>query len=108
MVVPGAKGDDSTAMLYQRRRRYSTTLTSYLHLEQEHTKAKIAGHGWDNYMRLKDEHGNVWTGAVEKGPDDRMRCRLKDQSGRNLTGMSDAGTWTFRDDEGNVWKGFAG
>jgi hypothetical protein len=108
MVVPRAKGDHSTTMLYQRQRRYSTTLTSYLHLEQEKTKARIAGHGWDNYMRSRDEHGNVWTGVVEKGPGGHVRCRLKDQSGRNLTGVSDAGTWTFRDDEGNIWKGVTG
>ena len=48
-----------------------------MHLEQVKTRARISGYGSDRYMQLKDEHGNVWTGAVESGPNDEIQCRLK-------------------------------
>ncbi|MBS1873818.1 MAG: hypothetical protein JSU00_11425 [Acidobacteria bacterium] len=94
-------------MLYQRRRRYTSAHIAYLHVEQERNQTRITGGATDGFLRLCDGDGNVWSGPIEKGPDGQYRCRLRDAFGGSMTGTAESGSWTFRDDQGNIWKGFA-
>jgi hypothetical protein len=93
-------------MVYERKRRYSGGASFFIHLEQEKTKECICGYGADGYIRLKDEHGNVWAGSVERGHDDQIYYRLRDSTGRFMTGVANPYSSIFRDERGNTWKGF--
>jgi hypothetical protein len=93
-------------MVYERKRKLRTGSNFFIHLEDEKTQESICGYGVDGYIRLKDERGNVWSGSVERGPDDQLYYRLKDGAGRFMTGLASAYSSVFRDERGNTWKGF--
>jgi hypothetical protein len=79
----------------------------YFHLEEEKTKTRVSGFGHGDYIRLKDEYGNVWLGTAERNDRDHtVIYRFRDSRGRTLTGVSDSVVVTLRDEKGHTWKGF--
>jgi hypothetical protein len=64
------------------------------------------GFGYGEYIRLRDEFGNVWRGEAELLSDDSVRYRFRDANGRSISGIGDSGGIMLRDDKGNVWRGF--
>ena len=70
--------------------------------ENEDAGVRI-GHGEN--IRLKDENGNVWSGAAEER-NDQIYYRFRDSCGRSMTGVSTSTVLVLRDERGNVWRGF--
>jgi hypothetical protein len=64
------------------------------------------GFGDGEYVRLRDEHGELWQGTVEVLFDDTVRYRFRDSRGRSITGISDRYGILLRDEKGNTWRGF--
>ena len=91
-------------MIYRRRRgvgvpggfyRFETTM-----------RRSIYGFGDGEFIRLRDEYGNVWRGLAERHDDDTIRYRFRDSEGRTVSGLSDSYGIILRDHAGNVWRGF--
>lgn len=66
----------------------------------------MVGYGEGEFVRLRDEQGNVWNGTAEAQEDNLVRYRLRDTSGRSITGISDSYGIVLRDEKGNNWRGF--
>jgi len=66
----------------------------------------MQGFGYGEYIRLRDEFGNIWRGEAELLSDDSVRYRFRDATGRSISGIGDSGGIMLRDDKGNVWRGF--
>ncbi len=87
-------------------KRRSALAGGFFHLEEEGTKTRVSGFGYDNHIKLKDEYGNVWLGTAERGNDNTVVYRFRDSKGRSLTGVSEHSVVTLRDEKGRTWKGF--
>lgn len=64
------------------------------------------GFGEGDFIRLRDEYGNVWNGMAEEQGDNIVRYRFRDAAGKSITGISDSFGIVLRDDKGNTWRGF--
>lgn len=87
------------------KRRGSFVRFGHYHFENMKHGAMI-GYGDGDYIRLRDEFGNEWTGTAEKQSDDTIRFRFRDANGRYATGVGDYSGITLRDDKGKTWRGF--
>ena len=65
-----------------------------------------SGFGYGDFIRLRDEFGNIWRGSAEEGPDESVRYRFRDALGRTVTGVSDSFGLVLRDERGKTWRGF--
>ena len=92
-------------MIYRRRSVQSGSRGGFFHLENERTKTRVFGFGHGENIRLKDENGNVWSGAAEER-NDQIYYRFRDSCGRSMTGVSTSTVLVLRDERGNVWRGF--
>jgi len=64
------------------------------------------GYGEGDFVRLRDEFGNVWNGVAEPQDNNLVRFRFRDQTGKSITGISDSFGIVLRDEKGNTWRGF--
>jgi hypothetical protein len=64
------------------------------------------GYGEGDFVRLRDEFGNVWNGVAEPQGDNVVRFRFRDEKGKSITGISDSFGIVLRDEKGNTWRGF--
>jgi hypothetical protein len=63
------------------------------------------GAGEAEYIRLRDEYGNVWRGWAERQDDFSVRYTFRDNSGNHISGVSDASGILLRDSRGKTWRG---
>jgi hypothetical protein len=66
----------------------------------------MSGYGDGDFVRLRDEHGVIWSGMADAQGDSIIRYRFRDASGRSITGVSDQFGIILRDEKGNTWRGF--
>lgn len=93
-------------MIYSKHSKRSSVPGGFFHLEDEKTKTRVFGYGHGDYIKLKDEYGNVWTGSATLNHDDSVAYRFRNAKGKSLTGVSEGSVVTLRDERGNTWKGF--
>lgn len=93
-------------MIYRRRRTRNSAPGGYYRFEAVHSRATLHGHGEGEFIRLRDEFGNVWRGEAERYSDNTVRYRFRDAKGRTISGISDSWGVILRDEHGNVWRGF--
>lgn len=92
-------------VLNRRRKRLRST-DGYYRFESSRSREVIQGSGYGDFIRLRDEFGNVWRGEAEPQADDTVRYRLRDGNGRTISGICVGGDVVLRDERGNVWRGF--
>jgi hypothetical protein len=91
-------------MLYRRRRR-SGLPSGFFRISGKHRS--IYGTGDGDFIRLRDEFGNVWRGTGERQADDTIRYRFVDSDGHVIAGISSGDNGVIlRDEKGNAWRGF--
>jgi hypothetical protein len=87
------------------RRRKTREPGGFFHLQEEKTKTRVSGYGHGDYIKLKDEYGNIWLGSAETITDNSIVYRFRDGAGKTLTGISSGLVVTLRDEKGNTWRG---
>lgn len=92
-------------MIYRRKRRSSPGGGFYL-FENTKNRGAVYGSGQAEFIRLRDEYGNVWTGEAEMQSEDIIRYRFRDGRGNVISGISDNYGVILRDQNGNTWRGF--
>ena len=90
-------------MIY-RKSRYARTPGGYLQFRSGNNTVHGCGEG--DYIRLRDEFGQVWVGSAVQEDDEAVRFRFRDPNGRYISGIADAGGLLLRDDKGRTWRGF--
>lgn len=78
----------------------------FYRFESMKTRNSMSGSGYGEFIRLRDEFGNVWRGEAELQDDETVRYRFRDSNGRTISGISDTYGVVLRDEKGNVWRGF--
>ncbi len=91
-------------MIYRRKRSRTSAPSGFYHFESA-GKGSVCGFGFGEYLRLRDENGNVWQGQAEPQGDNTVRYRFRDSNGNMLSGISDGGGIVLRDENGNTWRG---
>jgi len=94
------------SMIYGNQRKRTRIPGGFFHLEEEKTKTRVSGYGHGDYIKLKDEYGNIWRGSAVRNPDNSIDYRFRNAAGKTLSGVSDNLLVTLRDEKGNIWKGF--
>jgi hypothetical protein len=92
-------------MIHRRRGVHSTTPGGFFRF-QNANKSVVYGFGEGDYIRLRDEFGNVWRGVAERDADNVIRYRFRDEKGKSITGISDSYGVILRDERGKTWRGF--
>ena len=92
-------------MIYRRRRGPGSLQAGYYRFETTMHRT-VSGFGDGDFIRLRDEYGNVWRGTAERQDDNTIRYRFRDSKGRTVSGISDTYGIILRDHSGNVWRGF--
>ncbi len=92
-------------MIYRRRRHRSSVQSGFYRFEGGQHQS-VYGFGDSDYIRLRDEFGNVWRGHAERQADDTTRYSFRDAEGNIITGISDRSGIVLRDEHGNTWRGF--
>jgi hypothetical protein len=77
----------------------------HFNLQEEKTKTRVSGYGHGDFIKLKDEYGNVWLGSAETVDDNSTVYRFRDGTGKTLIGISSGLVVTLRDEKGNTWRG---
>ena len=93
-------------MIYGRRRKRSSVPGGFDRFENTSSKSTLVGFGDGDYVRLRDEYGNVWTGTAEAQGGDMVRYRFRDAKGNAIAGISDTYGIVLRDEKGKTWRGF--
>ncbi len=92
--------------MFHRRRRSRSHVPSGYYRFEDSCRRTLQGHGEGDFIRLRDEYGNVWHGQADRQPDDSIRFRFRDSQGKAISGMSDGYGIILRDDNGRIWRGF--
>lgn len=92
-------------MIYRKTQIHSTAPGGF-HRFQNAQKQSVYGFGEGDYIRLRDEYGNMWRGSAERDADNCIRYRFRDDKGSSISGISDNYGIILRDDKGNTWRGF--
>ncbi len=92
-------------MIYRRRRQRSSVPHGFYRFEGG-AQETVCGFGDSDYIRLRDEFGNVWRGHAEKQSDNLIRYLFRDNNGNTISGISDRSGIVLRDEHGNTWRGF--
>ena len=87
------------------KRKLTKQPGGFFHLQEERTKTRVSGYGHGDYIKLKDEYGNIWLGSAETIADNSIVYRFRDGKGKTLTGISSGLVVTLRDEKGNTWRG---
>jgi hypothetical protein len=91
-------------MIYNRKRR-SALQSGYYRFENSHRRS-VCGFGDGDFVRLRDEYGNVWRGQAEMAEDKSIRFLFQDSDGKRISGISDHYGVILRDERGNLWRGY--
>lgn len=91
-------------MIYSRRRR-PLFPSGYYRLENQ-LRRTVCGYGEGDFVRLRDEFGNVWHGQAQLTEDQTLRLVFRDPSGARISGVWDGYGIVLRDEQGAVWRGF--
>jgi hypothetical protein len=91
-------------MIYRRKRSRTTAPGGFYRFESN-GHATVHGFGFGDYVRLRDEHGNVWQGQAEAQGDNTVRYRFRDSMGNVISGIADRSGILLRDERGNTWRG---
>jgi hypothetical protein len=92
-------------MIYRKQQR-RTTAPGGFHRFHNVDNQILVGFGDGDYIRLRDEFGNVWRGSAEREADNTVRYRFRDEKGHTITGISDSYGIVLRDEKGKSWRGF--
>jgi len=92
-------------MVY-RRKQTRRTAPGGFHRFQNASNQSVYGFGDGDYIRLRDEFGQIWRGSAEREQDNTVRYRFRDEKGHTISGMSDSYGIILRDEKGNSWRGF--
>ena len=93
-------------MIFGKRRKSSSVQSGHYHFENPQSRSSLTGHGDGDFIRLRDEFGNVWTGSAERQGRDMIQYRFRDAKGKTISGISDSYGIVLRDDKGNSWRGY--
>jgi hypothetical protein len=93
-------------VIYKRRRTRTSSPSGYYRFEGVQQRSSLHGVGDGDFIRLRDEFGNVWRGTAEQQADDTVRYRFRDETGRTISGVSDSYGILLRDERGKTWRGF--
>src|SRR5579872_373191 len=88
-----------------RKNKHRREPGGHFSLQEEKTKTRVAGYGHGDFIKLKDEYGNVWLGSAETVADNSIVYRFRNGMGQTLTGISSGLVVTLRDEKGNTWRG---
>src|SRR5258708_29305346 len=88
-----------------RKSKHKREPGGYFSLQEEKTKTRVSGYGHGDFIKLKDEYGNVWLGSAENIADNSIVYRFRDGKGKTLTGISSGVVVTLRDEKRNTWPG---
>jgi hypothetical protein len=91
-------------MIYRSQSRYTRATGGFFRFRSA-DRQTVYGYGEGDYIRLRDEYGNVWVGSATREDGNLVRYRFRDSSGRYVTGVSDSFGVTLRDDKGKTWRG---
>jgi len=89
----------------QRRRSRHRAPSGFYRFDSLHQRT-VAGFGDGDFVRLRDENGNVWMGQADVQDDETVRYRFRDSDGNVISGISDRSGILLRDEKGNSWRGF--
>ncbi len=92
-------------MIYRRARRRSSHAAGFYRFEDEHRRS-LHGFGDGDFVRLRDEFGNVWHGQAEYDDQGAVRFLFRDAAGKRISGITDAHGILLRDENGNTWRGY--
>jgi hypothetical protein len=92
-------------MIYRRRFAHSLVPGGFFRF-QNAQRQTVHGYGEGDYIRLRDEFGNIWRGVATREADNTIRYRFRDQNGASISGISDAYGVVLRDERGRTWRGF--
>ena len=92
-------------MIYRRRRYRSAARAGFYRFENQQRKA-VYGFSDGDFVRLRDEYGNVWRGQAEDMGDNSVRFLFRDSDGNRISGISDHNGVVLRDEHGNTWRGY--
>ena len=92
-------------MIYRRRKRWQSTPRSFYCFDNQ-SRRMMSGYGDGDFVRLRDEFGNVWRGQAEATEDKTIRFLFRDDDGRRISGICDSYGVTLRDERGNTWRGY--
>lgn len=93
-------------MIYRRKRFYSSTPSGFYRFENTRSRSGMTGYGDGDFVRLRDEYGNVWNGMAIAQDDNIIRYNFRDSGGKSISGISDSFGIILRDEKGNTWRGF--
>ena len=92
-------------MIYKRKRLRTGGASGFLRFESP-GRPQVYGSAEGDYIRLRDEFGNEWTGVAERQDDDTIHYRFRDSLGNLISGIADGYGVTLRDQKGKTWRGF--
>jgi hypothetical protein len=92
--------------IVKRRRRRVGQAGGFFRFEAMKGRNNMHGAGYGDFIRLRDEFGNVWRGEADVQSDDIVRYRFRDSNGNIISGISDSYGIILRDEHGNTWRGF--
>jgi hypothetical protein len=92
-------------MIYRRNQVRKISPGGFLRFQSVHNQS-VYGFGDGDYIRLRDEFGQVWRGCAEREQDNTIRYRFRDEKGKSISGISDSYGIILRDEKGNSWRGF--
>ncbi len=69
-------------------------------------RKQVCGYGDGDFVRLRDENGNMWQGQAEDMGDNTYRFIFKDSEGKRISGLADDNGVVLRDEDGQTWRGF--
>jgi hypothetical protein len=95
-------------VIYKRKRVHSKVAGGFFHFEELKSRTHLHGYGHGDYVRLRDEFGNIWKGSAETMNDESVRYTFRDANGHTITGLSDSDCSgiILRDSRGKSWRGF--
>ena len=93
-------------MIYRRRRSNRGAPTGFYRFENIRTRTAMYGYGDGDFVRLRDESGNIWNGRADAQDDNVIRYCFRDDTGKSMTGVSDSFGIVLRDEKGDTWRGF--
>jgi hypothetical protein len=93
-------------MIFRRRKSHGSAPSGFYRFENSRSRAGMTGYGEGDFVRLRDEYGNVWNGVADPQGDNVVRYQFRDAAGKSITGISDSFGIVLRDEKGNTWRGF--
>ena len=92
-------------MLYSKRRRAKTP-GGFYQLESMASPHSLTGFGDGEFVRLRDENGELWHGSADVQSEDMIRYQFRNAKGKSISGLADSNGILLRDERGNTWRGF--